>query len=177
MNFKIVDEFFGAKGGSPYFGLCDEDRDTRQFQTREEAEEALEYDRVNCDATHPARGKRRSPRVSGPAEDRWGRRFMNLEVVPAHYKWCISSQDDRCRWQEALAFDFGHPLPMANGRTRHWVSYDGKQLGSVEGTDHQRWIAARSGGNLPGDFVSAYQGAHALYLLVCAADDGNAAHS
>lgn len=170
MNFKIVDAFFGAQGGNPYFGLHDEDRDRRRFQTRDEAEAALERDRIDFESRSAATKRRRRSVATKPAEDQWGRRFMNLEIVPAHYKWCINSQDDRWHWQEAMDFDFGPPEALATSQNKHAVFLRGNLLGSVEGGEHQVWSAIRNGERTPGEFVSAYQAAHVLYRAASGAN-------
>lgn len=159
MSFKIVDTFLGARGGSEcFFGIFDEDRDRRRFDTYDDAKRALETDRLNV-------GEEAAPsNLARPPEDQWGRRFMKLAPVASDLKWCLNVEDERWSWQEAYDFEFWGPV-LAE-RPRYSVSLRRQSLGQVE-QDSSRpysWKAEREGSSI-GPFISAYHAACGLLKL------------
>lgn len=156
MSFKIVDTFFGADGGpSSFFGICDEDRDLRRFETYEEAYQAIQDDEEDASLAPPSKKRRE------PLEDRWRRRFMNLNPVPSHFKWCCGLGDLKWEWQEAYAFEFDGPL--TERCLRYSVFLGQRLLGQVEKESGNRpsWTATAKG-NPTGTYISAYEAACAL---------------
>lgn len=153
VTFKIVDRFFGNCGGSQaFFGIGDEDRDGRRFDSEELAETALHQDRL-----HAA-----PPPSSKASTDRWGRRFMNLMVVPETYRWCRKLGEDCSRWQEPIAFKFDGPSSQT--LLSYSVALPGSWVGTVESTssDGRVWSARRRNNGKEG-FCTAYEAAQ--YLL------------
>ena len=160
MPFKIVDTFFGARTGcSSFFGIYDEERDRRRFDTYDEANSALEADRLYALET-PAPG-----RVPSPPEDQWRKRFMNLAPVPSNFKWCVCAGEDGWSWQEPYDFEFKGPV--SGDCLRYTVFLGGRHLGRVERNLNQPHIwTAESEGCSKGQFVSAYEAACALRILI-----------
>ena len=168
MSFKIVDNFYGAKGGPrEFFGIGEEERDERRFSSEAEAREAIDTDRVYSEIApdSPASRKERLNEdrgiVSKPREDQWGRRFMNLEVVPSDFMWCFGHADDRWLWQQPLEFEFSGPT--SSDILAYTVTLDTQSLGRVEtdSSEGRRW-RAEAQDFAKGEFVSAYQAACAL---------------
>jgi hypothetical protein len=156
MSFKIVDNFYGAHGGSlGFLGIGEEARDTRRFGSEAEARETIEMDRVDSETAQERRG------VTKPLEDQWGRRYMNLEVVPSDFMWCHGLGDGRWLWQQPLEFKFRGPT--SSEILSYTVFLNTRLLGRVE-TDsiESRHWRAKAQGFSKEEFLSAYQAACAL---------------
>ena len=152
IHYKIVDRFYGAGGGSrAFFGIGNEDRDTRRFESEASAGMAVQEDENEA---VPDRG-------SGPQKDRWGRRFMNLEVVPETYRWCRQLGEDGLRWQEPIQFEFDGPSSpqILSYGVFHKASY----LGEIESesNDGREWSVRRAV-SPQGRFLTGYEAAQSL---------------
>ncbi len=152
IHYKIVDRFYGATGGSrAFFGIGNEDRDTRRFESEASARMALQED-ANESVANPG---------SGPQEDRWGRRFMNLDVVPETYRWCRHLGEDGLEWQEPIQFVFDGPSSpqLLTYSVFHKRSY----LGTIksESNDGREW-SVRGDANQQSRFLTGYEAAQSL---------------